>query len=127
MESIAELIAKQAKRAPTIMPCPCPELPELDGKVFAREIGTDVYTSFVADIPTGKDAYVVVRPLLYSLCDESGKRIFENDAMAMAYLLKLPSKVILRWREVSDSLNYEGKAAEELEKKSEPEAISTTS
>ncbi len=120
MEKLLDLFAPNPNRKKRILPCPCPELPDLDGRVFARGIPTHLYTSFVADIPTGRDPYVVVRPLLYSLCDKDGNRIFDNNATHLAWLNDLDCSITLRWRKVADSLNHDGAATEDLEKKSDP-------
>lgn len=127
--SLKQMFADFAATAPQAetVPCPCPEVPAMDGKIFARAIDGNVYADYAKSIPrNSRDAYWIVRPMLWALCDEKGARIFENDAMDMARLMKLPVKVLLRWKAIIDRLNYDTQEDEE-EKKSEPAENSTTS
>lgn len=118
-------ILAQAKAAPVIKPCPCPEFPSLDGKVFAKRVSATTWVAFVRDIPTpGVDPYAMTRFLLFALCDADGKPIFERDAMAMAALAELPAVVIRRWKEIAEALNPFGGDDDEA-KKSEPAASTT--
>lgn len=122
---LADLIcqaADSAKATPVVKPCSCPELPDLDGKVFACRVTAQTWTEFAQDIPTGRDPYAAVRFLLYALCDETGNRAFENNAMQLAKLSQLPAVVIRRWKSIAEDLNFMGDVAEDAEKKSDAEA-----
>lgn len=122
LSDLIHAAADAAKATPVVKPCPCPELPELDGKVFACRVTAKTWTEFAQDIPAGRDPYAAVRFLLYALCDEQGKRVFENNALHLAKLSQLPAIVIRRWKEIAEELNYAGAIAEDAEKKSDAEA-----
>lgn len=122
-----EIFAAAESLAAEVEVCPCPEIPALDGKVFARRMDTNTYVAFAKDIPDGSDPYPVTRLLLFALCDAKGQPIFERDAMGMARLNKLPAVVTLRWKRIVERLNYMGQFAADIEGKSEAAGTTTSS
>lgn len=129
MDLVSAILEKGDPAARKRLPAPCPEWPELDGKVFVTEISDEDFIAYIDNLPDAptNDRLRVTRFLTFALVDADGKRIFGTDIIHMAKLAKLPMRVIRRWDALAQSLNHFGDAAKDAEKKSEPGASGISS
>lgn len=125
----SELFMKGDPAARKSVPAPCPEWPELDGKVWITELGDDEFLNYIDNLPDDDkgDKLRVARFLVFVLVYEDGKRIFDTDVIEMVKLSKLPVRVIRRWDAIAKELNHFGGTAKALEKNSDAADTTTSS
>ena len=129
MDLKSEIFLQADPAARKRLPCPAPERPAIDGKVFAVEMTEREFMAYIDDMPDDRtgDKWRRARFLAFVLVDENGKRIFGTDVADYVKLANLPMSLITRWDKIAQALTPFGDEAKEQEKNSDAAASTTSS